>query len=177
MTTQEVITELNKLWDIYVKPTMIVISGGEPLMQAKKLEALCAPLKRIEHDIHIETAGTLMPTPELHRLVAQYNVSPKLAHSGNRPTKRYKPTTLRWFAAQDQTWFKFVVQKPEDFAEIDFIVMDCEIPTDRVMVMPEGVTVEDNINNARSFADEAIKRGYGISMRTHILLWKDIRGR
>src|SRR5882757_4450270 len=71
-------------WDVKTKPTMIVISGGEPMMQAKALEPLASMLVDYDNMIHVETAGTLIPTTTLDALVAQYNVSPKLAHSGNR---------------------------------------------------------------------------------------------
>lgn len=177
MTADEIVAKLEKLWPIYDKPTMIVISGGEPLMQAKKLEPLAQLLYNLDCPVHIETAGTLKPTDALDRHVAQYNISPKLNHSGNRLSKRFRPQVLQWFAEWDRSWFKFVAKTVDDFKEIDDIVRMCEIDLNNVMVMPEGVTIEDNIDTARIIAQAAIDRGYGLSFRTHILLWKDVRGK
>lgn len=177
MAIDDIVVELEKLWPIYEKPTMIVISGGEPLMQAKRLEPLVARLDNLSCDVHIETAGTLKPTDALNRHVAQYNISPKLHHSGNRMSKRFRPEVLKWFAQWDRSWFKFVAKTEEDFKEIDEIVRVCDIDLNNVMIMPEGVTAEDNIDTARVIAQAAIDRGYGISFRLHILLWKDVRGR
>jgi organic radical activating enzyme len=177
MSVGDVLVDLEKLWPIYDKPTMIVISGGEPLIQAKKLEPLVQKLCNLECEVHIETAGTLKPTEFLDRYVAQYNVSPKLSHSGNRTSKRYRPQVLQWFAQWEKSWFKFVIRNLGDFVEIDQMVRECSIDTRNVMVMPEGITIDKNIGHARLIAEAAIERGYGISFRTHILLWKDVRGK
>jgi organic radical activating enzyme len=173
----QVLAELGSLWDIYEKPTIIVVSGGEPMMQQEALLPLIEELNEYGNDIHIETAGTIMPEEDFDAHVTQYNVSPKLEHSGNRLGHRWKPNVLRWFADNDRAWFKFVVQSVGDFQEIDYIVKECDILPTNVMVMPEGVTSEENIKVAREVADEAIKRGYGVSFRTHVLLWGVVRGK
>lgn len=177
MTAATVVEELNKLWPMYIRPTMVVISGGEPMMQQNDLIVLTAMLRQYGHDVHIETAGTLMPSGSLDDLVAQYNVSPKLGHSGNVLSKRIKPEVLKFFAGNFKAWFKFVVKEIGDLDEIDLLVKEYSIRPSRVMVMPEGVTAPDNINVAREVADEAITRGYGLTFRSHILLWKDVRGK
>lgn len=174
MAINDIVTELENLWPISEKPTMIVISGGEPLMQAKRLEALVRILNNFGCDVHIETAGTLKPTDMLHRNVAQYNVSPKLTHSGNRTSKRFRPEILKWFGQWDCSWFKFVVGHANDFHEIDTIVKECDLDRNRIMVMPEGVTIGNNIDTARQIAQGALNRGFGLSFRTHILLWPEV---
>lgn len=177
MTAQEIIDGLKALWDIDSEPTMIVISGGEPLMQQAELVELCRVLKLRGCDVHIETAGTIAPSPELAEVVAQFNVSPKLANSGNVESKRFKPGVISQFAGLEQAWFKFVVTTPAELDEVDFIVETCGIPHRRVMVMPEGVSLDANMQVARAIADATIGRGYGLSLRYHILLWRDERGR
>jgi 7-carboxy-7-deazaguanine synthase len=177
MTVPDVLARLNTLWDIDHDPTMIVVSGGEPLMQHGPLTELARLLKLRGCAVHIETAGTLLPPAELTAAVAQYNVSPKLANSGNRATKRFKPAVLAHFAQLEQAWFKFVVTHPRELDEVDEIVAMTGISRARVMVMPEGVSSETNMQVARQIVDAAIGRGYGLTLRSHILLWADVRGR
>jgi len=177
MSAEDVLEKLHDLWDIYEHPTMIVISGGEPLMQSKELIPLAQELVNYDNMIHVETAGTLIPDSTFHELVTQYNVSPKLAHSGNRLEMRRKPDALRFFAESDKSWFKFVLRTPTDFEEVDELVATFDINPHRVMVMPEGVTAEKNMEIAKTLVDDAVARGYGLSYRTHILLWKDVRGK
>lgn len=176
-STEDVLKKLSVLWDIERRPTMIVISGGEPMMQAKALEPLAKALNSYGNMIHVETAGTLLPTHELDSNVAQYNVSPKLEHSGNRLQIRRKPEVLKYFGSNPRAWFKFVLRTPADFQEVDELVALSGVDPHRVMIMPEGITAEQNMKIAKTLVDEAVARGYGLSYRTHILLWKDVRGR
>lgn len=177
MTPDEIFAKLYDLWDIEGYPTIIVISGGEPLMQSRQLEPLASMLVDYDNMVHIETAGTIIPTETLDNLVEQYNVSPKLEHSGNRLEMRRKPEVLEWFGHNERAWFKFVMRDSSDFNEIDQIVDIADVNPHRVMVMPEGVTADKNLAIAKTIVDGATARGYGLSFRTHILLWKDVRGK
>lgn len=187
MTVNEILNKVEELWPVQTKPTMIVISGGEPMMQQVKLIPLVQQLDRWGCDVHIETAGTIKPIPDFDKYITQYNVSPKLAHSGNTLTKRYKREVIDWFAERaqaphDRAWFKFVIQRnggmeDQDFYEVDTMVREHDIPPKRVMIMPEGNTIIGNIESAQSWSQYAIDRGYGISFRTHVLLWPtEVRG-
>ena len=60
----------------------LVITGGEPLLQAEAIEQLLCLLPESMY-VEIETNGTIAPTPTLAKRVNQWNVSPKLAHAGN----------------------------------------------------------------------------------------------
>jgi 7-carboxy-7-deazaguanine synthase len=176
MTPNEVLTEVHNKWNVREKPTIIVVSGGEPMMQQEHLTHVNRALRAWRNEIHIETAGTIAPTYEFGQTVSQYNVSPKLHHSGNILAKRYKPEVLRILRGSGKAWFKFVVSEGtfwSDFQEIDNIVKECGIAQNRVMVMPEGSTPEGNIRTAKVVVDEALARGYGLTFRTHVLLWGD----
>lgn len=177
MDHNQVWEQLSKLWPIGIRPTMVVISGGEPMMQQEGLVPLLTMLRQTRNETHIETAGTIAPQYGFGLLVTQYNVSPKLLHSGNRLSKRFKPEVLSIYNGSGKAWFKFVVRgemgAETDFEEIDLIVKEVGIDPRRVMVMPEGITSEDNIKTAREIEARAIHRGFGISFRTHILLWGD----
>jgi len=177
MSVVDILSELNKLWAIREHPTLIVISGGEPLMQARHLAPLVKSLHTMGHSIHVETAGTLMPNADFDHRIEQYNVSPKLSNSGNILTKRYKPSVLEFFANDTRAWFKFVVSSPQDLKEVDELVKHHNIIRSRVMIMPEGTSAEATIEHARSFVDQVTMRGYGLTFRSHILLWEDEKGR
>jgi 7-carboxy-7-deazaguanine synthase len=177
MTEEQVFDELCKLWPMRSQPTIVVISGGEPMMQAEQLEPLAGILRSYGHEIHIETAGTIKPTYLLMPLVSQFVVSPKLNHSGNVLSKRYKPEVLKFFAAQAKSWFKFVVKDHEDLEEIDRIVKDNAINNNRVMIMPEGTTTDKLITTGKLLVNEVVDRGWGLCFRSHIFLWADERGK
>lgn len=94
----------------------LVVTGGEPLLQAPALARMLAQLLLTlpTMAIEIETNGTVAPSPALDALVDQYNVSPKLAHSGNPAELALVPERLRHWAAEPRAIFKFVVAAPAD---------------------------------------------------------------
>lgn len=174
MTTEEVLSSLKTYWDWQENPTSIVITGGEPLMQQTDLIPIMDVLREYGNRIHIETAGTIRPISIFNEHVTQYNVSPKLASSGNRLSKRRKLEALHELVATRIAWFKFVITASAwqaDLGEVNELVDTLNIDARRVMLMPEGETPEENIKTARLFAQSAINLGYGISFRTHILIW------
>ena len=59
----------------------LVITGGEPLLQAPALARLLGHLPDVT--VEIETNGTTRAPAALDIRIDQFNVSPKLAHSGN----------------------------------------------------------------------------------------------
>ena len=82
----------------------LVLTGGEPLIQQKALPALLRLLP--DHAVEMETNGTIMPDTELLKRVTQFNVSPKLPHSGNNDVKTWKPDILRCLAGTEKAWFE-----------------------------------------------------------------------
>jgi len=155
----------------------VVFSGGEPLVQQHELGNVAIRLARAGHRIEVETNGTYIPTPSLQRSVSQWNVSPKLGNSGNAPFRRLPDAPLQWFAQCPSAWFKFVVDGPEDLAEIEEITTRYAIPSRSVMLMPQGTTADSLNRRSAWLADACSRLGYGFSPRLHILLWGDVRGR
>ncbi|WP_068074886.1 7-carboxy-7-deazaguanine synthase QueE [Novosphingobium lentum] len=156
----------------------LVVTGGEPLLQAQALARLIALLKAARPALHveIETNGTVAPGPALDPLVDQYNVSPKLAHSGNAAQLALLPERLAAFAADPRAWFKFVVAAPGDLAEVAALQQRYAIPAARLFVMPEGIDSATLRERERWLADEALARGWRLSDRLHIHLYGDTRG-
>ena len=154
--------------------TRLVVTGGEPLLQASALAKMLALLPGMH--IEIETNGTVAPPPALDRQVHQYNVSPKLAHSGNAAELALLPDRLAAFAADPRAYFKFVVATPGDIDEVLALAATYAIPRERLFVMPEGT--DSATLRARSIwlAEACIAAGMRLSDRLHIHLYGDTRG-
>ena len=152
----------------------LVVTGGEPLLQGPALAKLLALLPDMH--VEIETNGTVAPPPALDPLVHQYNVSPKLAHSGNPAAKTLIPERLAAFAADPRAFFKFVVATPEDVAEVLALAAAYAIPRERLFVMPEGTDSATLRTRSRWLAEICAREGLRLSDRLHIHLYGDTRG-
>ncbi len=153
---------------------MVVVTGGEPLLQQRALEALLGAIRARGWRVEIETAGTIAPAMA-GRLVDQWNVSPKLANSGNPLERRYKPEVLRAFEVTGRAVFKFVACEPSDLEEVAAIVEACGLTN--IWVMPEGTDAATLGRRSAALADDVVKRGWNLTTRLHILLWGDTRRR
>lgn len=152
----------------------LVITGGEPLLQGAALARMAALLEG--HVIEIETNGTAIPHRDLDPLVSQYNVSPKLGHSGNAATIALIPERLSAWADEPKAHFKFVVASPGDLSEVLELIDGYAIPKARVQLMPEGTS--SAVLRAREawLAPLCLEHGLGMSDRLHIHLYGDTRG-
>ncbi len=156
----------------------LVITGGEPLLQGFALAKMVAALKQSRPGLHIEieTNGTVASHPALDAMVDQYNVSPKLAHSGNPTELALLPDRLDAWAADPRAWFKFVISAPADLAEVAALQDRHQIPAHRLFVMPEGTTSATLRDRSRWLAEEALIHGWRFTDRLHIHLYGDTRG-
>lgn len=152
----------------------LVITGGEPLLQGAALAQIVALLDGIS--VEIETNGTVAPHPALDPLVAQYNVSPKLAHSGNPANLALPPERLAAWATDPRAWFKFVVASPADLDEVLALVEAHAIPRERVYLMPEGTDSATLRERECWLAPLALEHGLRLTDRLHIHLYGDTRG-
>ena len=148
-----------------------MISGGEPMLQAARLVPLVNQLRNQGWTSEIETAGTVAPNPLLN--VDRYNVSPKLANSGNDEQDRYKPDVLDAFNKQPKRCFKFVVQNVSDFGEIDGLVRKHTLSP--VYIMPEGIDAASVQQTLSDVAEAAIARNYHLTTRLHTLTYGNRR--
>lgn len=151
----------------------LVLTGGEPMMQQKMISQL---LKRVpDWDIEIETNGTISPIQDLAER-CQFNVSPKLANSGNKERSRLKPDVLRAYNALPKTTFKFVAQSVDDVREIDAIVAECAIDPHKIIIMPEGKNEASIREHALAVVEEVKNRGWRLVPRLQVTLWGNQRG-
>ncbi|MEU8284200.1 7-carboxy-7-deazaguanine synthase QueE [Micromonospora sp. NPDC048905] len=164
-------------WVLTQQTRLLVITGGEPLLQQDRLlpvvDAITAAGRRVE----IETNGTVVPLPALVASIGAFNVSPKLSgFAGPRDgRRRINPDALSALAGSGRAVFKFVAA---DTAELDEIArLQEQFGLDPVWVMPEGTTSDAVLAGMRDLADAVLARGWHLSSRLHVLLWEDTRGR
>lgn len=149
----------------------LVLTGGEPLLQAAELEQLLALLPADMY-VEVETNGTLAPTPALAERVNQWNVSPKLAHSGNDASLSLCPQVLAAFCATQRAWFKFVVQAEEDWQPIAAL----QLPRERIILMPCATNITQLSAARLPVAQLCLRHRVRFGDRLHIALWNDTPG-
>ncbi|QYY36133.1 7-carboxy-7-deazaguanine synthase QueE [Ruficoccus sp. ZRK36] len=173
LNTREVVQHI-----LSYKARNIVLTGGEPLVQGRELAALATQLRETDpgYRFEVETNGTLTPPPALDSLVAQYNVSPKLANSGNTAPEREKSEALGFFASCDRAWFKFVAATPQDLEEIRTLQSRYHLPAERILLMPEGTTSAALYEKMRWLAPLCQQYGYRLGDRLHVHLFGQKRG-
>lgn len=162
-------------------PVHLVITGGEPLLGWQRvfpelLDRLHA--NGLRH-ITFETNGTQDLLPEFRQYLANwfgeitFSVSPKLSVSGESREDAIRPEVVRDYENWGVTYLKFVVERAEDFRELDLAVDDYRNAgfAGPVFVMPVGGVVSVYDGNRINVADEALKRGYWYSPRLHVDIW------
>lgn len=161
---------------LHYKCQRLVVTGGEPLLQQNALVRLLNDLKERNFYIEIETNGTLQPIAPLVATIDQWNVSPKLENSENSQENREQGSCYRLFRSLSSSFFKYVIQSPEDVKEVDELVTRYALNKKQVILMPEGVT-RDVISQREVWLKEiCAERGYNFSGRLHIKLWDNMRG-
>jgi 7-carboxy-7-deazaguanine synthase len=163
----------------------VVLTGGEPMI-APDIQALAAALKKLDYHITIETAATIAPMGIACDLAS---LSPKLKNSSPDErlddTWRRKHENLRWQPEVVRAWLdrgsyqlKFVVAQATDLIEIETLLasLEREIPRAKVLLMPEGTTVEVLRARAVWLAELCKARGYRYAPRLHVELYGNKRG-
>ena len=152
----------------------LVITGGEPLLQAGALAAMLALLPDIA--VEIETNGTVAPPPRLDVRVDQYNVSPKLSHSGNPAELALIPERLDTWASEPRAFLKFVIAAPEDVDEVLELQRRYRFRPERVFLMAEGTSSSVQRERQAWLSELCLEHGFRMSDRLHIHLYGDTRG-
>lgn len=180
MTPAEIVAEVSR------HPAKhVVLTGGEPMI-APGIHELAGLLRARGYHLTIETAATRPPGGIACDLAS---LSPKLAHSApdNRLDEawRRKHEELRWQPAVVAAWLaagdyqlKFVVGSERDLVEIESMLagIGCTVPPGKVLLMPEGVTVESLRAKAAWLGELCKARGYRYAPRLHIELYGNRRG-
>ena len=147
----------------------LVVTGGEPLAQHRALAALMRA--RPDRVWEVETNGTkkLGDTAGLWDLVVS---SPKVIPSADQGPMAHRIDESILEVAQ----FKFVVHDAADLAAVQQFVTKHDLPSERVWLMPEGVTPEALSEKTPFVIQAAVDNGFNFSSRLHVYGWYDVRG-
>ncbi len=177
----------------------IVITGGEPLLQAQQLHPLATLLRNNHFHTTIETNGTLFDQ-QLLSLMNLISISPKLPSSVPSKHKTSKlglsidNTALRHdaliadvsnlqkiinLATQKSIalQLKFVISCPDDEIAIDNILSQLtNISQDDILLMPLGTNNTDMQSSNNLALRIALQRGWRFAPRLHIMLFGNREG-
>lgn len=155
-------------------PERLVITGGEPLLQAEPLAEL---LSRVASFVEVETNGTREPSEALVARVDQWNVSPKLRNSGEPEQRRFVPRALGALLATDRAWLKLVVEGPHEAPEVEALIAALAWPRERVLLQANATRRSEL--RARDGVVITLCDALGVrhSPRLHVERWDGERAR
>jgi 7-carboxy-7-deazaguanine synthase len=147
---------------------MVVITGGEPLLQQDEIEQLMNITNdRIVLDWFIETNGTIHPSETLINASNVYfNVSPKL------PSFDYETFPLA------KSIFKHVITPGnKDFLAWQAKMDTLPVPVQRkIFFMPASRNRAQYLANAPGVANWCNEQGFNFGPRVHLVLWDGKKG-
>jgi 7-carboxy-7-deazaguanine synthase len=181
MEVEEIVAEIRQY-----PAKHVVLTGGEPMV-APGIHELAYQLSELSYHITIETAATVPPRGIACDLAS---LSPKLAHSApdarlddawrkRHEELRWQPGVVAdWIAAAGNYQLKFVVSTEADMDEIERMIVEtqCAVPRSKVLLMPEGTSVEKLRASAGWLSELCKARGYRYAQRLHIELYGNKRG-
>lgn len=89
------------------KTDILVITGGEPLLQYDEVNKL---INQLNYKVQIETNGTIIKVP----LNATYMISPK----------KEIEKIFKFYKNYDKTYFKFIIQDNHDLQQINELIQE-----------------------------------------------------
>jgi len=116
---------------------------------------------------------SLLPPPR-SRPNLFWNVSPKLPSATSRWAETWAHAGA-WIA-EPNAIFKIVAGDPPDAEDALRLVREHELPRERVLLMPEGLTDTAVRAHAATLAEICKREGFRYSPRLHIDLWGNRRG-
>ncbi len=162
-----------------------VLTGGEPMV-AKGIRDLALALRSAGKHITIETAATVPPEGIACDLAS---LSPKLHNSApderipagwreKHEQLRRQPDVIRAWINHCNYQLKFVVTSADDVDEIRVLLADLKrpVPPHKVLLMPEGTTVEKIRGRNETLVELCKRHGYRFCHRLHVELFGHTRG-
>jgi 7-carboxy-7-deazaguanine synthase len=170
--------------------TQVCFTGGEPMLQQKAIMAICERFKELDvvpAQITIETNATqsiketvslMLLTNHLH-----FSCSPKLFTTSGESAAIHPDVLSEYVSYSDSGILKFVVNgSQQTWDELDEVMLRLgpvirEDPDWSVWIMPANSTVETlQPDYTSNIAREGLRRGYAVSMRTHVYAFGNCMG-
>lgn len=161
----------------------VVFTGGEPLL-APGVESLTRRILDAGYHLTIETAGTVWKDV----VCDLASISPKLGNSTpwerassawveRHERERINLDVIRRFMDLGEYQLKFVIDEPDDLHEVDLLLDRlASYEPQRVLLMPQGVSVEELREKGRWLVERCKARGFRFCPRLHIELFGHTRG-
>ena len=150
---------------------LLVVTGGEPLQHDGVYALIDRALARWPR-VEVETSGIVPPRMTHERLY--WNVSPKLASVTPRADETW--AHARAWAREPHATFKLVIGGERDRDDALARIAAHHIPSERVMLMPEGLTDDAVRAHAPLVVETCMRHGFRMSPRLHIWMWGPKRG-
>ena len=168
----------------------LIITGGEPLMWQRQLEALLKnsafkDLKNITFETNCTQLwkdnfneflnGLVKGNYSEHPVHITWSTSPKLSISGEHWGRAIRPDVAKQYASipNSHIYFKFVVEDAQDLEEVDMARKAYEDAgvTGDIYLMAVGATVKGQEKTSRQVAEICLQYGYKFSPRLHVDLF------
>ena len=149
---------------------LLVVTGGEPLAHPGVERLLTAALGQWPR-VEVETSGSAPPSLVHDRL--HYMWSPKLPSVTPRWAETWAHAAQ--FMSDPRTSVKIVVATGDDDDALR-LIREHELPRDRILLMPEGLTDVAVRARALTLAELCQREGLRLSPRLHVWLWGAKRG-
>ena len=168
------------------------ITGGEPLLHWKSLPELLNHHRLVYVPKIIETNGSFCPPEEFWNEVWNetfydiiWSISPKLESSSKMPNSiSFNASFIENIVDKPfkDMYFKFVVNGPEQLKEVEQYLQylndrKINVSPERIYLMPEGCTTDQQNNVAEIVAEMCIERGYRYCHRVHLDVYGNAIGK
>lgn len=161
----------------------IVLTGGEPFLQAEALQQLCGQLKKDRYHLTIETNATLF-NEALASHIDLFSLSPKLKSSVPPPPFKEKHEQVRLQPEVIQNFIdianrqrkdfqlKFVYAAEKDIEEIHTLLAQLKSwENEDILLMPLGGNPQELRLNMQKTMEYCIRNGWRYCDRLHITLF------
>lgn len=158
----------------------LILTGGEPtLYNLAKILKYLGP----SYSAEVESNGTQIPHLKFSDFLSsdyklmQWNISPKFENAGQKLDPAGMQFWSQMASENSNIFFKFVLRKNKfvfDSETLIKIITDYKIPSSKVLVMPEGVLPESQMDNIW-LHDFCMKHGFRYTPRLHVMLFGNQR--
>lgn len=188
----------------FMESTVISLTGGEPMLHQKQFAHLiCVDDSEGEEPTYIEKFGptilietngsvplhqTFLNAARMYPGILEFSISPKLSISGEPREKAIRAKVIAdYFQVAPSSYVKFVSDgTDESLAEVASVLAEyneefvkrgmAPLGREKIWIMAEGATLEQQQKSQRGVAEAALRYGYSFSPRVHVWIWGNTVG-